>query len=134
MISLHVKKELLNDISLDIKFDLQYGEFLALKGKSGSGKTTFLRILAGLESASGYIKIDDEIWLDEKTFLPPQKRSIGFVFQDYALFPNMSVIENLLYVKKDLELAKHLLEIIELEKLKDIKPANLSGGQKQRVA
>jgi len=66
--------------------------------------------------------------------LAPQKREIGFVFQDYALFPNMSVKENLLFVKKDKELAKHLLNLTELTQLKNRLPNSLSGGQKQRVS
>jgi molybdate transport system ATP-binding protein len=107
---------------------------VALSGLSGSGKTTLLRILAGLEEARGTIKIDDEIWLDDKYNLPVQKRKIGFVFQDYALFQNMTVIENLLYVSKDKKLANQLLEITELSELKNRLPNTLSGGQKQRVS
>ncbi len=112
------------------------GSFTALTGASGSGKTTLLRILAGLETVSyGKIIVDDEVWLDseKKIFLPPQKRSIGFVFQDYALFMNMSVEENLLYVNKDHELAEELLEMTGLSALRDRYPGTLSGGQKQRV-
>ncbi|MBN2825639.1 MAG: ATP-binding cassette domain-containing protein, partial [Campylobacterales bacterium] len=100
----------------------------------GSGKTTLLRILAGLEEARGFITIENQKWLDEGKALPPQKRQIGFVFQDYALFDNMSVEQNLLYVQKDRDLASHLLEITGLYKLKDRMPRTLSGGQKQRVS
>ena len=106
----------------------------ALSGESGSGKTTLLRILAGLEEAKGTLKIEDKIWLDNKFNLPTQKREIGFVFQDYALFPNMSVEDNLLYVNADKELAEHLLKITELNELKKRLPNSLSGGQKQRVS
>ena len=120
---------------LDISTSIQRGSFVALTGKSGSGKTTLLRTLAGLQKDStGSIIVDDEIWLDDKTSLPPQKRNIGFVFQDYALFENMSVIENLLFVNDDKDLANHLLDIIELQEFKDKYPSTLSGGQKQRVA
>jgi ABC-type glutathione transport system ATPase component len=83
---------------LDIDLEIKKGEFVAIKGKSGSGKTTLLRILAGLEEAEGEIKVDNEIWLNKRINLPPQKRKIGFLFQDYALFENMSVEENLLFV------------------------------------
>ena len=121
-------------MDLDINLDIKQGEFLALAGLSGSGKTTLLRILAGLEEASGSIKINDSIWLDDKVCLAPQKREIGFVFQDYALFTNLSVINNLLYVNKDIQLANHLLEITELSELKNRLPQTLSGGQKQRVS
>ena len=72
--------------------------------------------------------------MDEKHTLPPQKRKIGFVFQDYALFPNMTVLQNLLFVQKDRALAEHLLELTGLTELKARLPATLSGGQKQRVS
>jgi len=101
-----------------------------VQGSSGSGKTTFLRVLAGLEKAKGVLEIDGKDWLS----LPPQKRSIGFVFQDYALFPSMRVIDQLLYVKKDKRLALSLLEMVELENYAHRYPSQLSGGEKQRVA
>ena len=137
MINIDIKKELHGSngkMNLDVNLEIKNGEFLALAGLSGSGKTTLLRILAGLESANGIINIDNNIWLNDKFCLAPQKREIGFVFQDYALFPNFSIIDNLLYVKKDKELANHLLKITELEELKNRLPQTLSGGQKQRVS
>lgn len=137
MISLNIKKELHGSngvMNLDINLSLQNGEFVALSGVSGSGKTTLLRVLAGLEEAFGEIIVDGEIWLNEKIKKPIQKRDIGFVFQDYALFPNLSVIDNLLYVKKDKDLAKQLLSLTDLYELKNRYPNSLSGGQKQRVS
>ena len=137
MISLNIKKELHGSngvMNLDINLSLQNGEFIALSGISGSGKTTLLRVLAGLEEAFGEIIVDGEIWLNEKIKKPIQKRDIGFVFQDYALFPNLSVIDNLLYVKKDKDLAKQLLSLTDLYELKNRYPNSLSGGQKQRVS
>lgn len=137
MISLNIKKELHGSngvMNLDINLSLQNGEFVALSGDSGSGKTTLLRVLAGLEEAFGEIIVDGEIWLNEKIKKPIQKRDIGFVFQDYALFPNLSVIDNLLYVKKDKDLAKQLLSLTDLYELKNRYPNSLSGGQKQRVS
>ena len=137
MISLNIKKELHGSngvMNLDINLSLQNGEFVALSGVSGSGKTTLLRVLAGLEEAFGEIIADGEIWLNEKIKKPIQKRDIGFVFQDYALFPNLSVIDNLLYVKKDKDLAKQLLSLTDLYELKNRYPNSLSGGQKQRVS
>lgn len=137
MIDIKIKKELHGSIglmNLDVNLSIESGSFIALTGLSGSGKTTLLRSLAGLEKAQGIIKVDNEIWQDEKEFLPVQKRKIGFVFQDYALFPNMTVLENLFYVKKDKELAQHLLEITDLSKLANRLPNSLSGGQKQRVS
>ena len=99
MIDINIKKELHGangQMNLDINLNIKQGEFLALTGLSGSGKTTLLRILAGLEEAKGNIIVDDSIWLDDKISLASQKRKIGFVFQDYALFPNYTVKENLL--------------------------------------
>ena len=137
MITIDISKRLhgsSGEMDLKVSLEIKENDFVALAGESGSGKTTFLRILAGVEEASGTIKIGDKVWLDGKVTTPPQKREIGFVFQDYALFPNMSVEENLLFVNKDKKLADHLLEITQLGKLKKRLPNTLSGGQKQRVS
>lgn len=137
MIKIDINKKLHGangEMDLKVNLEIKQGEFLALAGFSGSGKTTLLRILAGLEEASGTINIDNDIWLNDKFSLAPQKREIGFVFQDYALFPNFSVIDNLLYVNKDKDLANYLLKMTELEELKNRFPLTLSGGQKQRVS
>lgn len=137
MLELNIYKKLQGsqgEMALNVELSIKEQDFIALSGQSGSGKTTLLRILAGLEEAKGSIRLGDDIWLDEKNSLPTQKRGIGFVFQDYALFANMSVEQNLLYVKKDKVLAKHLLELTHLSELKDRLPSTLSGGQKQRVS
>lgn len=127
---------------IDASFELNIGdgEFFTLFGPSGAGKTTLLRMIAGLEQPdSGTITVDEEVWFDsaKKINLPPQKRSIGFVFQDYALFPTMSVRENLLFAASS-QISKtfidELLELTELTNLSDRRPDTLSGGQKQRVA
>lgn len=136
MIELDIKKELLNindSLNLRVKIAIKNNTFLALSGESGAGKTTLLRIIAGLEKSSSKIVVDDKIWQDKNIFLPPQKREIGFVFQDYALFPNMNVLQNLLYIKNDKKEAMKLLQICKMDKLKDRMVTNLSGGQKQRV-
>lgn len=122
------------EMKLDVNLHINEGDFVALSGKSGSGKTTLLRILAGLEKTKGIIKVNDEIWLNKTINLPVQKRQIGFVFQDYALFNNMSVLDNLLYANVDKKLAAHLLAITELAELKNRIPQSLSGGQQQRVS
>ena len=122
------------EMNLKVKLQIKDNDFVALTGLSGSGKTTLLRILAGLEEANGEIKLNNKIWLDNKKILATQKREIGFVFQDYALFSNMSIENNLLFVKKDRELADYLLDITELKQLKKRLPHSLSGGQKQRVS
>ena len=137
MIDLNINKTLHGSngtMDLHVELSIKKGGFVALTGKSGSGKTTLLRILAGLEKSRSMIKIDDDVWLDKSTFKPVQKRDIGFVFQDYALFENMSVEQNLFYVKKDKELANQLLEMTDLIKLRKRLPSTLSGGQKQRVS
>ncbi|MGB5867260.1 MAG: ATP-binding cassette domain-containing protein [Arcobacteraceae bacterium] len=137
MIQINITKQLHGShgkMNLDVNLEITQGDFVSLTGLSGSGKTTLLRVLAGLEDADGSISVDGEVWQDEKTILPPQKRKIGFVFQDYALFSNMSVLDNLLYVVKDKTLALKLLEMTELVSLQNRYPDSLSGGQKQRVS
>ncbi len=137
MIEIDIYKELHSvntHIDLDISLEIKEGSFISISGESGSGKTTFLRILSGLEKAEGKIVVEGKKWLDGDFFLPPQKRGVGFVFQDYALFPNMSVLQNLLYINNDKKRAEHLLDIVHLQEYKDRYPATLSGGQKQRVA
>ena len=120
---------------LDLEFKINNGEFIALYGKSGSGKSTILRLLAGFDKPdSGVISSDGMIYYNKDIFLPPQKRNIGYLFQDYALFPNMSVIQNLLFAKNDIKFATELLELAELLEFKNAYPHTLSGGQKQRTA
>ncbi|WP_310439991.1 ATP-binding cassette domain-containing protein [Sulfuricurvum sp.] len=122
------------------ELNINDGEFLTLFGSSGAGKTTLLRLIAGLEQPnSGRIEVDGEVWFDseKKINLPPQRRSIGFVFQDYALFPSMSVRENLLFAAENTEQRKgvdELIELVELSQLAERRPDTLSGGQRQRVA
>ena len=122
------------EMELDVDINIGEHAFVALAGESGSGKTTLLRILAGLETSKGVIDVSDVLWQNGSKCVAPQKRNIGFVFQDYALFANMSVEQNLLYVAKDHDLARHLLEMTDLYTLKDRLPTTLSGGQKQRVS
>jgi len=137
MIKIEIQKKLhgsQGDMMLDVNLEIQKGEFIVLLGESGSGKTTLLRILAGLERAEGNIYVEESMWLRRQKMLPPQQREIGFVFQDYALFDNMSVEENLLFVNDDKALAKSLLDMTELTELATRNVKGLSGGQKQRVS
>lgn len=128
------------ELPLDVSLTFNRGQFLAIYGNSGAGKTTLFRILAGLTQAENvYIKIGNEIWDDSenKKHLPIQKRSIGFVFQDFALFPNLTVKENLEFAlaKNDSkEIVTELTDLMELQSLQNSKIEHLSGGQKQRVA
>jgi len=126
------------EISIETKFfkfeiNLSKSQILGIVGPSGIGKTTTLRAIAGLEEAKGKIVVDSDVWLDENLFLPPQKRSIGFVFQDFALFPNMSVLDNVAYASSKEE-ALEILKAFNIEHLKDKRPNKLSGGERQRVA
>ena len=137
MIKINIQKALhgsTGDMMLDVELIINQGEFIALMGESGSGKTTLLRILAGLEKAEGEISVEDTVWLGDKKKLPPQQREIGFIFQDYALFDNMTVEENLFFVNDDKDLAFRLLEMTELTTLSKRNVQRLSGGQKQRVS
>lgn len=124
-------------LDLNFKKDIELEKITALFGESGAGKTTLLKIIAGLiKPKLGRIEVDNELWFDSsKGFdLALQKRKIGFVFQDYALFPNMSVKDNIAYAANSKKKVEELLALMELENLAKIYPKNLSGGQAQRVA
>ncbi len=133
MIEIKIDKKL-KDFDINIDFTLKKNDILAINGKSGSGKSTILKIIAGIEDSNSYIKVFDKIYQNNKIYLPPQKRDIGFIFQDYALFSNLKVIDNLLYVNKNLDLATHLLNTMNIYHLKTRDVNSLSGGEKQRVA
>ncbi len=128
------------EINLNVDVALAEGEFVTLFGQSGAGKTTLLRMLAGLTVPDcGRIAIGGEVWFDSEQHidLPPQRREIGLVFQDYALFPNMTVRQNLAFAladKKQGGRVDELIDIMQLGALQQRLPATLSGGQKQRVA
>ncbi|MBT3240653.1 MAG: ABC transporter ATP-binding protein [Chloroflexi bacterium] len=125
--------------NLDLK--IIKGEIMAIVGPSGCGKTTTLRLIAGFEQPDkGKIILGDTIVADEKTFLPPEKRGVGMVFQDFALFPHLTVAENISFgiKSKDKEKIREevdsLLELVALNNLGDRFPHELSGGQRQRVS
>ncbi len=143
MIELDFKKKLLGaqgEFTLELKLRIEQGEFVTLFGESGAGKTTLLRCLAGLaEPDAGSIRINGETWFDsaKQTRLPVQQRRVGYMFQDYALFPNMSVRGNLEFALRkgsDSKRVAELIEIMALGELQHRKPNSLSGGQQQRVA
>lgn len=128
-------KEILKEIS----FDVYDGEFLSVLGPSGCGKTTLLRILIGLETKDSGSILKEGI---EISGYKPSERGMGIVFQNYALFPNMNVLENVTYAlnvlykdnKKGKQIAKETLEMLGLKDQLYKKPSQLSGGQQQRVA
>jgi molybdate transport system ATP-binding protein len=143
MIRIQLKKSLTTSdgpMNLDVDFSFVDNELVTLFGPSGSGKTTILRMIAGLtEPEEGMVQIENEIWFDRSKNInrPVQQREIGFVFQDYTLFPNMTIRENVEYAltnKDDKSFVDELFTLIDLKKMEHMKPALLSGGQKQRVA
>jgi multiple sugar transport system ATP-binding protein len=136
----HVTKKYGDVIAVnDLNLAINDGEFMVLVGPSGCGKTTSLRMIAGLEEISaGELKIGDRVVND----VPPKDRDIAMVFQSYALYPHMTVRDNMAFGLKLRKLPKADIEkrvneaagILSLEKLLDRKPKELSGGQRQRVA
>lgn len=139
MMALSVRAKADTPIPLDVEFRVEPGEVLALVGPSGSGKTTVLRSIAGLyKPLQARVTIGDTVWLDTTAGidLPPYKRRVGVVFQNYALFPHMTALQNVLAAmqRPDRAKAAHLLNMVNLHGLSDRRPAQLSGGQQQRVA
>jgi molybdate transport system ATP-binding protein len=140
MISIDIEKKLKaysGQQWLKVNREFATGSITKIYGPSGAGKTTFLKIIAGLvEPEKGIIKVDDTTWLDTASniSLSPQKRMAGFVFQNYALFPNMTVRQHLEYATNDIQWIDRLLTIGKLETLSTHKPDHLSGGQQQRLA
>lgn len=123
----------------DVELDVSSGEALALLGPSGCGKTTLLRIIAGLERPGrGTVTIGGTVASGRDVWLPPEKRRVGMVFQDWALFPHKSVAENVGYGLQRSQSrearVRDALELVELADFADRMPATLSGGQQQRVA
>jgi len=143
MIDIQLKKILKSssgEMLLNVHSSLEEGKFTTVYGKSGAGKSTLLMLLAGLlKPDEGFLSVAGKTWTDtsKKIHLSPQKRNIGYVFQEYALFPNMTVRENLLFAlakNQPKSIIDKLVEIIDLGQLQDRMPLTLSGGQKQRVA
>lgn len=124
-----------------VSLEVAQGEVHALLGSSGCGKTTLLRLIAGLERMqAGHIIIDGTLIASETRHVSPERRSVGMVFQDYALFPNFTVLRNVLFGLTDgshasrRDIARSLLEQVGMIEFEDAMPHTLSGGQQQRVA
>jgi ABC-type sulfate/molybdate transport systems ATPase subunit len=120
----------LRAFDLDVALDVAPGETLALVGPSGAGKTTVLRAIAGLVRPSGGWIECGGTWFDARTHVPPEQRSVGLVFQEYALFPHLTVERNVAFGGR----VDGLLERLRIDHLARAKPGDLSGGERQRVA
>ncbi len=142
MIQLNVSKSLDSvegKINLRLNLQIEKGQFVTIYGESGAGKTSTLRMLAGLlQPDDGEVCVDNEVWFNKQNNIDraPQKRKVAYVFQDYALFPHLTVKGNLEFAQttKDTAYLEELILKMELGELINRKPATLSGGQKQRVA
>ena len=128
------EQNVLNDIHLNV----ETGEIISVVGSSGSGKTTLLRLVSGLEiPESGEIILNDKIVNNQNVFVAPEKRNCSLVFQDYALFPNMSMYENIYFGKDsstNIDRVKQLIDITDIKKIMEKFPHECSGGEQQRVA
>ena len=125
----------------DFSFSMEKGEIVGILGQSGSGKSTILRLIAGLElPMKGIIKIAGKIVVSESVFIHPEERGVGMVFQDYALFPHMTVKDNILFGlsrmprNERMQRVDEMLELVQMEKFEKRYPHELSGGQQQRIA
>lgn len=141
MIEFNIKKNLSSadgTMTLVLNQVINKGEFIALYGPSGAGKTSTLQLLAGfMKPDQGSIKVNGKNWYHHSKSLPLQERNIAYMFQDYALFPNMTVRENIQFASKKngtTSLTGELITQMQLVELADKLPTSLSGGQKQRVA
>jgi molybdate transport system ATP-binding protein len=137
MLDVHINKKL-EHFSMDVKLKVE-NEILVLVGPSGSGKTTILNVIAGLDNPDdGWVKLNGQkYYLGKGKSLPPQKRNVGYLFQDYALFPHMSVEKNIFYGMKDkmaTSRIEQLVEVLGIGHLLLKYPQQISGGEKQRVA
>lgn len=124
--------------SLSTQLEVPESGTVGLFGKSGIGKSTLLKVISGLyRPHRGHLSLNGKIWNDNahNIFLPAQKRSVGMVFQDFALFPNLSVLENLQFAQSipETELSE-LVDVLDIKNLLNKKTTSISGGQKQRVA
>ena len=119
-----------------LNFDISNGSIGLIKGESGSGKSTLLNVIAGLKNAdSGNVVCNNKVYMDENTFLPPERRRIGYVFQDFALFPHINAKKNITYaLNKDFLHTDDVTLALNLNDHLHKMPHELSGGQQQRVA
>lgn len=130
-------KKRLKHFDLDLEFACEPGEITAVIGPSGAGKTTLIRLLAGLERPDGgRITFGDTVWADpaERVFVPARKRGLSLVFQDYTLFPHLSIRKNVAFAAPDESRVDELMSMFGIRHLAGSKPTAISGGERQRAA
>ena len=135
-ISVFFKKRL-KYFDLDISFSCPAENMMVMIGPSGGGKTTIIRMLAGLEAPDeGKVVFGDEVWFDSsrRINLSPQKRRLGYVFQDYTLFPHLTLYDNAAFAAVNKREVDELFELFKISHLRNRKPQNVSGGERQRCA
>ena len=136
MLEVSVKKAL-PSFDLNLALKVGAGELKVLIGPSGAGKSTMIRMIAGLEKPDeGLIEYHGAKWVDteKKIFVKPQKRNVGYVFQDYRLFPHLTVYQNAAFAAQDRRRVEDLLHLFGIWGLKDLMPHKISGGERQRCA
>lgn len=135
-LAVEIKKKL-PLFELDVSFICPVERLLAVIGPSGAGKTTIVRIIAGLDRPdSGIIKYGDKTWVDTEKgiFVPPQQRQLGYVFQEYTLFPHLNLYRNVSFASRDTGHVEYLMRALDIWDLRNRKPSAVSGGERQRCA
>lgn len=135
-LDIRIKKKL-KHFDLDVAFTCSEGRLLAIVGPSGAGKTTIIRIIAGLDRPDeGLVSCREEIWTDTSARInvPTRKRGIGYVFQEFTLFPNLSVHKNVAFAARNKDTVEYLLKMFDIWHLRESRPHLISGGERQRCA
>ena len=130
-------KKRLKGFELNVSFSCEDGKLLAIVGPSGAGKTTIIRTLVGLQRPDqGLITFKDETWTDieHKIHMPTRKRGVGYVFQEFNLFPHLSIYKNIAFATKDKQKVDDLLRLFDIWHIRESKPHKISGGERQRCA